>query len=90
MEGSGNILCNVINCEVEEHYEVESQCHQRFKDSRRNGEWFSVDLEELIAYFYKEIDWCSIDFECPARLTQYLIFSKKGNHSKAKNIMNRN
>ena len=76
MSSNGNVLINVVNAEVHDHYKTETQIHQKFDHKRLNGEWFKVDLVELVTFIHDEIDWISIDFECLGRTTQYLSASK--------------
>lgn len=76
MGAHGSPLLNAINAKVNDRFEAESQCHQRFSPLRTNGEWFKADLTEVVTYIHEEIKWTEIDIECTGRVAQYIAASR--------------
>ncbi|MFB9287079.1 GIY-YIG nuclease family protein [Pseudoduganella plicata] len=63
MSAHGGILANIVNAEVSNCIEAESQCHDYFSERRKNGEWFEVSPEEVVRYIQDFLNPMSIDFE---------------------------
>lgn len=80
MSSHGSVLVNILNAGVKDRFLTEKQCHKHFNGRRTNGEWFSVDPDEVIEYIHAEVDWVSLDFECLARVCQYILASKNSDH----------
>lgn len=84
MSSHGSILANVLNAEVLDCVAAEKQCHDRFQAHRKNGEWFDVELTDVITYISENVDSITLDFENLARLCQYIAASKLDNFGRAR------
>jgi hypothetical protein len=60
----GHPLVNLLNAKVANRFVAEKQCHRHFQHCRRNGEWFAVKPEDLVAYIEEQIDWLHLDKNC--------------------------
>lgn len=84
MSSHGGILANVLNAEVADCVAAEQKCHEHFKAHRKNGEWFDVELTEVINYINDNIEAMKMDFENLARLVQYIAASERGDLKRAR------
>lgn len=84
MGAHSNVLANVLNAKVNDMFAAEKQCHQHFAASRKNGEWFSADLEDIINYIAREVDWEALSMENLARMTQYIVACRLGDMEMAR------
>lgn len=83
----GGVLVNVLNAKVTDRRAAEAQCHKRFAANRTNGEWFEVELTEVVDYIHKEIEWSEIDFENLARMVQYIVGMQNGDLDLARSAL---
>ena len=74
----GVVLVNILNARVKDRRAAEAQCHKRFAENRRNGEWFEVEPIEVIDYIRNEIKWSEIDFENASKMLQYITGTQSG------------
>lgn len=89
MSAHGGILANVLNAEVADCVAAEQQCHEHFHAHRKNGEWFDVELTEVITYINENVEAMKLDFENLARLVQYIAASEQGDLARARAALSR-
>jgi hypothetical protein len=88
MASHGTVLVNLVNAKVADMRAAEAQCHEHFKEYRRNGEWFAAPIDKILRYIAGEIDWQEIDRENDARLVQYFAACRLGDMKAAKAALN--
>ena len=54
-------LRNVLNAKVSDRFTAEKLCHAHFQDRRRNGEWFAVRPDEVVAFIRGRVSWIEIE-----------------------------
>lgn len=84
MGSHGSVLMHVLSAQVDDMRAAEAQCHKHFAASRRNGEWFDAELEDIIAYVGGEVDWERLSMECLGRMGQYIVACRSGDMTKAR------
>jgi len=57
----GSPLRNVLNAKVEDRFAAEKLCHAYFHNRRRNGEWFAVEPEEVVAFIKGHVNCIEIE-----------------------------
>lgn len=87
MSSHGAILANVLNAKVNDRYAAEAQCHERFKEHRKNGEWFEAPLVDVVNYIHQSVEWLELDFENTARMCQYILACQLGDAEAARNAL---
>ena len=78
MSSHGAVLANVLNAKVKDRYAAETQCHEKFKEYRKGGEWFQASLVDVVNYIHQSVEWSELDFENTARMVQYLVGAELG------------
>lgn len=84
MGGHGSVLMHVLFAQVGDMRAAEAQCHKYFAASRRNGEWFDAELEDIIAYVGREVDWERMSMESLGRMGRYILACQKGDMTAAR------
>lgn len=54
-------LRNVLNAKVSHRFAAEKLCHEHFQDRRRNGEWFAVEPDEVVAFIKESVSCIQIE-----------------------------
>lgn len=57
----GGLLSNVLNAKVSDRFATEKFCHEHFQDRRRNGEWFAVEPDEVVAFIRERVNYIQIE-----------------------------
>lgn len=84
MGAHSHVLANVLTARVNDMFAAEKQCHQYFAATRKGGEWFAADLEDIVAYIGREVDWEALSMENMARMAQYLVACRLGDMEMAR------
>lgn len=79
----GSVLMHVLSAQVNDMRAAEAQCHQYFSSSRRNGDWFEAEVEDIIAYVGREVDWERLSVESERRMGLYNLACGKGDMTAA-------
>lgn len=78
MGSHGNVLINVLNAKVANRVASESRVHQHFAEFRRGGEWFSVDLMDVVTFIQGHIEYMEMDFENTAQVLKHVLSLRSG------------
>jgi hypothetical protein len=84
MGAHGSVLMHVLYAQVSDMRAAEAQCHRYFASTRQNGEWFAAELEDIIAFIGREVDWERMSMESMARMGSYLLACRKGDMTAAR------
>jgi hypothetical protein len=69
-------LVNVVTARVTDCVTAERQCHRHFAAYRTNGEWFAVNVADVVSYVHGDLEWSEIDFANPATISRYIVAAR--------------
>lgn len=84
LNARGTVLAHVLTARVNDMRSAAEQCQQYFGITDRLGEWWNVDLDELINFIAREVDWEALSTTRDARMFQYLEACRHGDMEMAR------